>query len=384
MRGGGGRMVKMEADCRGLYVHVPFCLSKCGYCAFSSVPVRSELVARYLTALAAEAGQRMERLRARTIYVGGGTPTVLDTEALERLIGIIADHVVAEAVEEWTVEANPATEMGERIGALTKAGVTRVSLGVQSFSDLYLGRLGRPHSASDAREAARIVREAGLELSIDLMTGLPGQSRREAERDLEALAEIRPGHASVYLLTIEEGTPFAREVNGGKMTPIEDDEAADRMHLAHDYLCTQGYDHYEISNFALPRKQCKHNLMYWHGGTYLGIGPAAASHVDGRRFRNPTDLAEYVGLVKTGWREMEVERLDARGRARERLMLGLRLLTGIEMCAFEQETGVSVREIAGRALDDLVEDGFLHLEGGRLALTRKGLPVADAVLVELL
>ncbi|MFH0964059.1 MAG: radical SAM family heme chaperone HemW [Planctomycetota bacterium] len=376
----GGMIETVDA----LYVHVPFCLAKCSYCDFYSVPVRKDLVEGYLSALAGELAARPMERPPRTVYVGGGTPSSLPEEAFRRLLATIGAHIDRRRLAEWTVEANPATELAARLGWMREAGVTRVSIGAQSLSERTLAFLGRLHSGPEARRAALAVREAGLELSVDLITAVPGQSKEEAQRDLEALCEIAPGHASVYALSIEEGTPLKARVDAGEVTPLADDEAGERILLAHDVLTERGYEHYEISNFALPGRRCRHNLTYWRNEAYLGVGPAAVSYIGGKRFKNPPDIQRYCALVTQGWQKGEEETLGLAERARETLILGLRLLDGVSREEFEKRTGVPLERICGGRIDPLVKGGFLRSEGDVVALTRKALPVADAVLVELL
>ena len=367
-----------------LYVHVPFCRSKCAYCDFYSVALDDTLVCRYLAGVARELDDQPFRLAPATVYIGGGTPTALRLKDLERLLATIRERTDCAAVTEWTVEANPAGGLVEALRVLVDAGVTRISLGVQSFDDPTLRLLGRAHNARQAREAIDAVHAAGLELSVDLIVAVPGQTPDALRRDLGILVAAAPEHASTYALSIEPGTPLAGRVERGEVTPLSDEDAAGHILACHDVLCAQGYEHYEISNFARPGKRCRHNLTYWRNEPYVGLGPAAVSYVAGRRVRNPADIDAWLQLVTTGQRSNDYECLDPAAHARETMILGMRLLEGIDSVDFRRRTGVTFEDLAGPAMASLEQEGFLSVTPERVALTRKALPVADAVLVELL
>ena len=367
-----------------LYIHVPFCQSKCAYCDFYSVVVDEALVGRYLEGVARELEDQPFRPAPATVYIGGGTPTALCLKDLERLVATIRERTDLSAVAEWTVEANPAGRLAEALPVLTDAGVTRISLGVQSFDDPTLRLLGRAHNARQAREAIDAVRATGLELSVDLIVAAPGQSLDALRRDLRALVATAPEHASAYALSIEPGTPLAGRVERADVTVLSDEDAAGHILACHDVLCAQGYGHYEISNFARPGKRCRHNLTYWRNEPYIGIGPAAVSYTAGRRVRNPADIDAWLRLIEAGQASDDAECLAPEAHARETMILGLRLLDGIDRQDFLSRTGTPLEAVVGDGVEPLARDGFLSVTPERVSLTRKALPVADAVLVELL
>lgn len=361
----------------GLYIHVPFCARKCAYCDFYSVPLGGPAAEEYLQALARECKDLPEDFAPETVFLGGGTPTVLSVAELGRLFETLACALDVSRVMEWTCEANPGTLDVEKIRILRRAGVNRVSLGVQSFDDGALQFLGRLHTGRQAEESVRLLRAEGFEnVGLDLIFAVPGGT---IERDLEKALALGPEHLSVYGLTFEAGTPLARRRDAGEVVELGDDEQLRQYRVVRETLKGAGYHHYEISNYARPDRECRHNLLYWGPGEYLGLGPAAHSHWAGRRWANARRLEDWAAGAL---REFE-EELDPEARAREALVFGLRRIDGVERDTFCRETGFDYHALRGEEISRLARLGMLEETKDRLRLTEKGLVVSDAVFAEL-
>jgi oxygen-independent coproporphyrinogen-3 oxidase len=357
----------MSVAAPGLYVHVPFCLTRCRYCAFAS---STDLSRRgdYLAGLAREAARHAGRWdRTDSVYVGGGTPTVLGLDGLTSLVAALAPLAIAVDAS-WTIEANPDDCTPELLAGVRALGFGRLSLGLQSLDDGALRWMGRRHDAARAVTAARLARKAGFEdLSLDLIYGRPGQTPVAWCRELDAALALGPTHLSCYELTVEEGTPLA-----GDSDARPDDEArADLFFAGSAHLRAAGFEHYEVSSFALPGHRSRHNLKYWTHAPYLGLGPGAHS-LDGRaRWWNPRSLAPWAKALAAGDDPAEArETLDSAGLRLERLVLG-----------FRHTGGVALRDLVGqeRAVTAAVEAGLLVREGGRVVPTVAGLLQADGL-----
>jgi oxygen-independent coproporphyrinogen-3 oxidase len=367
----------------GLYVHVPFCRTLCGYCDFYSRVLDPAAVGPFVDAvlreLAAYAARRP--LCCDTIYVGGGTPTVLPAAELAQLLGGL--RAVADPARdvEFTVEANPATIDDRIAGVLAAAGVNRVSLGAQSFAPAELRTLERAHGPEQVGETVARCRRAGLrQISLDLIFGTPGQTLGSWLRSLCAALALAPEHLSCYGLTYEPGTPLAERLAAGQVQRLDEDLEADLFEAALDLLPAAGLAHYEISNFARPGAACRHNLHYWHNEPYLGLGPAAAGFIDEVRYRNVPDLGTYVQAVQHGrspWSEHE--RLPPERRARETAMLELRLAEGIDRQRFAARFGPDPAVLFAGPIARHVRDGLLRVDARGIRLTRAGFPMADHV-----
>lgn len=371
----------------GLYVHAPFCRARCRYCAFVSSVYEAQRAERYLAALAREAADRRQlaaNLAPGTLYLGGGTPTALSPGQLRRLGEILSSTADLRGVREMTAEANPGTADAGRLAVLREFGFGRLSLGAQSFHDRELELLGRTHRSEEVAEAAGAARRAGFEsLGLDLIFGLPGQRPGDFLRSLEAALKLEPDHFSLYGLTYEEGTPLAEELAAGRLSrPSE--EAEREMYLgAIERLERAGYEHYEIANFARPGHRCLHNLNYWDGGEYLGLGAGAFSYLEGERRGNAGDVEEYCERIEAGRSPVAFrERLGPEKRAREALMLALRLRRGADLAEFEARTGFEALSLFEDSLGGHLEAGRVELAEGRLRLTLEGLLVADRVMAD--
>lgn len=374
----------------GLYIHVPFCLRKCCYCDFNSYPLQPEVVKTYCRAIKAELASLASGVTISTIYVGGGTPTVLPTSELLAILN------GAYAMASWrdgpppdveiSVEANPGTINSQQLKALADAGVNRLSIGVQSFDDGVLQSLGRIHTAKQAQEAFYMARQAGFNnINIDLMCGVPGQDEAILQATLEQALALQPEHISCYSLIVEPGTPMAEMVNSNQVVlPTEDADLAMYWQVIRE-LTAAGYVHYEISNFARPGYLCRHNLNYWNNGVYLAAGPGAHSCLGSERLVNEADPTTWARLVYAGSTAVvQREYISKDEQMDETMILGLRLLDGVSLTQFEQRFGQSLLAIYPEQVDKLQKNGLLKLQAGRLMLTSVGLPIANQVFMEFL
>lgn len=371
-----------------LYVHVPFCVRKCAYCDFYSVAGASrDHMERYVDGVLAELDVWIDSqaaVRPRWLYMGGGTPTVLPPDTMHRLVEGLRDRLDMSALEEWTVECNPATADGDHLAMLRRYGVNRLSIGAQSFDAAQLSLLGRSHSPLDISRTVAAAREAGLaNLGLDLIYAIPGQTIDSWTDNLQAAVSLAPVHLSCYALTLESGTPLHRAAKSGAVRPCPERLELEMFRQTRRLLSSRGYTAYEISNYAAPGAECLHNLNCWRGGNYAGIGPTAASHVDGTRWRNVRDLTRWQQAVGRGEMPAEdFETLTPLQRAREMIMLGLRLAEGVDLRAVREKTGIHImerwREMCGR----LVARGVLEVGADRIRLTEAGTPLADAIAAE--
>lgn len=364
---------------RAAYVHVPFCRHRCGYCNFTLIAGRDDLIDAYLTALERELSQLGEPQEVDTLFLGGGTPTHLSPMQLKRLLALVRHWFPPTPGYEFSVEANPADVTPERLAVLRDGGVTRLSLGAQSFDDAKLRLLERDHDAATIRRAAELARDAGLQLSLDLIFGTPGETLESWQRDLDAALELASDHLSTYGLTIERGTTFWSRREHGLLQPADEERERELYLATIDRLTSAGFEHYEVSNFARPGKRCRHNEVYWAGRGYFAAGPGAARYVDGRREMNHRSTTTWLARVREGVSPIaESETLSPPHRAREALVLGLRrLCDGVDRQAFAAEFGHDVDELGGAELRRLIATGMLDDRDGRLRLTREGLLIAD-------
>jgi oxygen-independent coproporphyrinogen III oxidase len=344
---------------RGLYIHIPFCIKKCAYCDFYSLPNRLDSLDVYVQAVLKEA-EPYRGMDFQTLYLGGGTPSLLRASGLKKLIAGLQQVFDLSSLVEATIEANPESATTELLEAALSSGINRISLGVQSLSDIELEKVGRIHTAVQAVQAIEQARRAGFtNVSADLILGLPGQDWQSLMVNLETVIGLEIQHLSVYCLSIEPGTPLALYLPADLPS---DDEQADLYENTCSLLEQRGLVHYEISNFALPGLECQHNLNYWRGGEYLGLGPASASHLEGRRSKNRADLEAYLHNP-TGQIE-EVEELKVVNKAAEEAILRLRLLQeGLDTDLLGREYGdENVIGLVSR-LNKLVREGSLLRNG---------------------
>ncbi len=371
-----------------MYVHVPFCVAKCRYCDFYSVPLADpdSRPAAYVRAVLTEWNLRRDEVDAplRSVFLGGGTPTALGPDLLERLLAPLVERCDAET--EFSVEANPATVTPELACVLAGSGVNRVNLGVQSFSDPVLRRLGRLHDARQARYAWEVLRRAGIaNLGLDLIYGIPGQSPADLAHSLDQAVALGAGHVSCYCLGIEPGTPMAEDERKGLLTPLDDAEQAEQYQLCCQMLTSCGYDHYEISNFAAPGLRCRQNLTYWLNEAYLGLGPGAASYIRGFRRTNEPDLEKYLqALSQEQLPPFQQERLSGLPALAEALMLALRLTEGVDRARLASRYGQDPVEAFPATIRRHSDGGALVVTPERLRLAEAFRFVSDAVFADFL
>jgi len=424
----------------GLYIHIPFCRRKCAYCDFNSFAGEQALFGPYVHALRREmnlyaslgrdAAASTKRPRAergdvsdtvgracQTLYIGGGTPTVLPTDDLCALLHDARETFGLPGDAEITVEANPGTVDAAALHDLAAAGINRISLGVQSLDPHMLRTLGRIHDADQARRAVCDARAAGIEnLNLDLIFGLPGQDLSAWQKDLEGIMALEPDHLSLYALTVEDGTPLAASIASGTLPDPDPDLAAEMYEWAEERLARDGWDHYEISNWARPGHACQHNLIYWRNEPYLGLGagahssfprgigmprdgelsqeasrdlpyPSRRSQAPWQRWANLPRPQDYIAALEKGKRPIdgEVEGIDHTLERAETMIMGLRLLyEGVSAERFQQRFGLSLDEAYGQQIQDLVGRGLLECLPDRLRLTDKGHLLGNQVFVEFL
>lgn len=372
----------------GIYIQVPFCQTKCTYCNFHTGVFAESLYAPYAAAICREIGESvsLRELTVDTVYLGGGTPSLLAPEGLSRILDAVRSRFPC-AWEEVTLEADPETVTAEKARAWRAAGINRISLGVQSFADAELRAAGRMHRRNDIYTAAEALRVAGLNnISMDLIAGLPHQTQASWEASLDELIAIHPEHVSIYLLEVDDGSRLGKELlrGGSKYSAAavpSDDDMAGFYESASARLAAYGYEHYEISNWGLSGFASRHNLKYWRREPYLGFGAGAHSFDGHRRWANTHDPAAYVSAIEQGIavreQEQEVTPHDA---LEEELFLGLRQLAGIDLARIEKQYGTNLSTRVAR----LVADGLLSREGGTIRLNPEKLTIANEAFVELM
>ena len=370
-----------------IYVHVPFCGQKCRYCDFVSFGGISEgLRERYVEALCQEIALVSGRLgwRPKTIFVGGGTPTVLSLDQLERLLASLARYFVTEDLVEYTVEANPGTLSAEKLALLQRYGANRLSMGVQSARQAELELLGRTHTFQQAQEGVALARAAGFDnISVDLIYGLPGQTVKDWQETLEAVLALATEHVSLYQLKIEEGTVFGQWLEAGRIAEFDDEIALAMYELGHTLLEAQGYQQYEISNYARPGRASLHNQAYWLTEDYYGLGLAAHSFLRPSRYFNPTVLKDYLTALEAGrLPQQEQEMLAKREAMEETIFMGLRMNAGVDLSAFQARYGEDARQVFAAAIAKCQQNSWLEIAGDHLRLTEQGRVLGNLVFVE--
>ena len=378
-----------------LYVHIPYCESKCPYCDFNSYAVKGWPEAEYVTALIAELAARAGQQPwpgegLRTVFFGGGTPSLFEPASLHRVLEAADRLFGIEPDAEITAEANPGTVDLRKLRAMREAGINRISFGAQSFNAQTLQFLGRIHSAEQTVSAVEQARTAGFsQLNLDLIFAVPGQTVDDVAADIAAAAALGPDHISAYNLTFEEGTAFGAALKAGRMSQLPEERQAAMYAMVRRELPRRGYAMYEISNYARPGCEARHNLTYWRGESYLGIGAGAHSYAadgpKGRRWWNQRLPATYIAQVlKRGTAEAGSEALDEAVSASEFAFLNLRLTDGLDLRRFSRRFGLSLEQRFGPQLKRLIEGGLLLRDGDRIRLSDRGLELADSVFAEFL
>ncbi len=376
-----------SAPITSLYVHVPFCAHKCEYCAFFSEAGNGGMINRYVEALKRELVIVAPRLKPRTIFFGGGTPSILNLTQLESVFRTMHDHGLGGA-EEWTIECNPATVSQDKAKLLRDFGVNRISMGVQTLNENLLERLGRIHSREMVFKSYDILRNAGFDnINLDLMFAIPGQTMEIWQQTLDEITQLKTEHLSCYEVIYEEDTPLYQQLQAGEFD-VDEDLACDLYDRLIDHASESGFRQYEIANFAKPGSAaagtdpdfaCKHNINYWRAGDYFGLGPSATEYVDGRRTRNWSNTELYCEQLEKGNRAVESkENLEPLPRAAETAAFGLRMNRGWLFDEFEGSTGFDLKNVWGNEIEELVTRGWGEEFATGFRLTRQGLRFADS------
>lgn len=363
---------------KGLYIHIPFCIKKCKYCDFNSFSACREEKAAYLDALFSE----MEKYRGEwvdTVFIGGGTPTSLSAEQLERLLKNIQNNFILTDSCEFTVEANPKTLDEEKLNTLKKYGVNRLSIGVQSFNDNELLALGRIHSGIEAEETILLAKKYFDNISIDLMCAIPYQTKESFKKNLEKAFSLNPSHISCYSLILEEGTPLFDENEKGNLVLPSEDAEREIYDIAVCEMEKQGYKQYEISNFAKSGFESAHNKKYWQCDDYIGIGLSAHSYIDGVRFSNTDDFSSYI---KEKFSSCESEVLSQEDKMSEFMFLGLRMTDGVSKTEFLNRFGMEIEKVFEKPLLKFKNMGMIEEKGDRICLSKKAISVSNQIMCE--
>ncbi len=370
------------SDKAGLYMHVPFCKCKCRYCAFYSVVADEKLMEKVAQSMSAQIGALDGQYEFSTIYVGGGSPSVLPCESLKNLLS--AAHDKAPKAGEFTVEINPEQATAELFQVLADCWVNRVSIGAQSFNDKELAFLGRSHKVSQTIAAVENAKRAGFKnISIDLIFAIPGQNLENWKQTLSQAVSLPVTHISTYSLTYEENTPLGRELGAGAFKTADEDVDREMYECAIDTLAAKGFGQYEISNFAKPGYECQHNLGCWANMSYAGIGPGASFHLNSVRGTNIEDVNDYARLVNSGQSPVNrQERLEPIEQACETAVLNLRRTKGIDVKEYRARTGYDALEIFAEPISLHKRLKLIECEDGHIRLTRAALPIADSVICD--
>ncbi len=362
---------------KGLYIHIPFCMRKCKYCDFVSFVKKDYMAEDYLDALFREM-RGYEGEKIDTIFIGGGTPSMLSAKQLAKLTKMCFDNFNVLPDYEFTIEANPGTITEEKLEAMQNGGINRISVGVQSFNDNELKTIGRIHDAQTAYNTIWNIYEKGFtNINVDIMTALPGQTAQSLQNTLRTAVSLPVSHISAYSLIIEEGTPLEREFSKGIVDLPDDDEDREMYAYTVEFLKENGFMQYEISNFAKKEHECRHNIKYWTGEEYIGLGVAAHSYIGDSRLYNTSDLSEYIkGSQK------KVIPLTGADKISEYIITGFRMNKGIDENIFFEKFKTDIKEIYAKELEKFLSLGLMKYSGGRYSLTQKGIDVSNSVLCE--
>ncbi len=382
-------MTKTEFDPIGLYIHTPYCLKKCAYCDFSSLPLPGqEACEEYTRALQIEMAlqaHRFDDYRVETLYIGGGTPSLFSASQLNSILKSTSDSFPITRDCEITIEANPATVSFDQLKRLQEAGVNRFSLGVQSLADDELQILGRAHRVRDSLDIIEKLHFLKLSnFNIDLIYGLPGQSIDRWQKNLEMAVKLQPAHISAYLLQLEPGTPLARDIERGLLTEADEETQQAMYDMTRRYLSGMGYEQYEISNFSRPGMECRHNLGYWRGRPYLGLGSAAVSFVGRERWINPWPPSEYQRCLFSGepLGIIELESMNREDLLAEAMIMGLRMTAGVDPDEVERRVGLNPLHQFKELIGNLLDQGCLMAENRHLCLNPRYYFVSNQILCQ--
>ncbi|EGU71486.1 putative coproporphyrinogen dehydrogenase [Streptococcus mitis SK569] len=361
------------------YVHIPFCTQICYYCDFSKVFIKNQPVDSYLEHLLEEF-HSYDIQKLRTLYIGGGTPTALSASQLEVLLKGLTENLDLSALEELTIEANPGDLDEDKIAVLKNSAVNRVSLGVQTFDDKMLKKIGRSHLEQDIYENIDRLKLAGFDnISIDLIYALPGQTMEQVKDNVAKAIGLDIPHMSLYSLILENHTVFMNRMRRGKLPLPKEELEAEMFEYIIAELERAGFEHYEISNFSKSGFESRHNLMYWDNAEYYGIGAGASGYVNGIRYKNHGPIRHYLSAVEEGNARITEEHLSQKEQMEEEMFLGLRKKSGVSMARFEEKFGRSFDGLYGEIVRDLVQKGLMQIEGDRVRMTKRGLFLGDTV-----
>ncbi len=374
-----GIIITMQKKPTSAYVHIPFCTQICYYCDFSKVFIKNQPVDSYLEHLLEEF-QSYDIQKLRTLYIGGGTPTALSASQLEVLLKGLTKNLDLSVLEELTIEANPGDLDADKIAVLKNSAVNRVSLGVQTFDDKMLKKIGRSHLEKDIYENIDRLKLAGFDnISIDLIYALPGQTMEQVKENVAKAIGLDIPHMSLYSLILENHTVFMNRMRRGKLPLPKEEVEAEMFEYIIAELERAGFEHYEISNFSKSGFESRHNLMYWDNAEYYGIGAGASGYVNGVRYKNHGPIRHYLNAVEEGNARITEEHLSQKEQMEEEMFLGLRKKSGVSMMRFEEKFGRSFDGLYGEIVKDLVQQGLMQIEGDRVRMTKRGLFLGDTV-----
>ena len=369
----------MQKKPTSAYVHIPFCTQICYYCDFSKVFIKNQPVDSYLEHLLEEF-QSYDIKKLRTLYIGGGTPTALSASQLEVLLKGLTENLDLSVLEELTIEANPGDLDADKIAVLKNSAVNRVSLGVQTFDNKMLKKIGRSHLEKDIYENIDRLKLAGFDnISIDLIYALPGQTMEQVKENVAKAIGLDIPHMSLYSLILENHTVFMNRMRRGKLPLPKEELEAEMFEYIIAELERAGFEHYEISNFSKSGFESRHNLMYWDNAEYYGIGAGASGYVNGIRYKNHGPIRHYLSAVEEGNARITEEHLSQKERMEEEMFLGLRKKSGVSMARFEEKFGRSFDGLYGQIVRDLVQQGLMQIDGNRVRMTKRGLFLGDTV-----
>ena len=369
----------MQAKPSSAYVHIPFCTQICYYCDFSKVFIKNQPVDAYLEHLIQET-RSYEIGKLRTLYIGGGTPTALSAQQLAYLLTELPKVMDLSEVEEFTIEANPGDLDPDKIAVLKDSQVNRVSLGVQTFDNKMLKKIGRSHQEQDIYDNIRHLKQAGFDnISIDLIYALPGQTMDQVKENVAKAIDLNIPHMSLYSLILENHTVFMNRMRRGKLPLPKEELEAEMFEYIIEELEKAGFEHYEISNFSKPGFESRHNLVYWDNAEYYGLGAGASGYVDGIRYKNHGPIRHYLEAVEAGKARITEEHLTLEEKMEEELFLGLRKKTGVSKARFEEKFGISFDQRYGQVVVSLTEQGLLVPDDKQVRMTKRGLFLGDTV-----
>ena len=371
-----------------LYIHIPFCAQKCLYCDFPSFARKDHLRKAYIEALNKEIISLREKhnnLEINTIFIGGGTPSVLEADELECLLKEVAKLNMAKDIE-YSMECNPGNLTEEKLEVMKKYGVNRISMGLQAKQDNLLKGLGRIHNYKTFKENFLLAKKVGFNnINVDLMFGLPNQRLNEWEETLREIISLEPAHISAYSLIIEEGTAFYNLYENDKLKLPTEEEERKMYHLAKKILEENGFNQYEISNYAKEGKECRHNLSYWNMDNWIGVGSAAASYINGKRIKNISSVEEYINSInEKGEAVEEIINNSKNDNMEEFMFMGLRKINGIDENEFKNRFSMNINDVYGEILNKYIDEGLLIRESGRIFLSEKGIEISNIIMADFL